>query len=78
MTELLGTIATVIAVAGVVANNRKWRICFWLWLVSNGLTAAIHAQTGIWSLCVRDIIFFGLAVEGLWLWKKQPLKGEPK
>jgi hypothetical protein len=63
MTELLGAIATVIAVAGVVANNRKWRICFWLWLVSNGITAGIHAQAGIWSLCARDLIFLALAVD---------------
>ena len=68
--ETLGLLATVIAVAGVVANNRKWRVCFWLWIVSNGLTAAIHAHAGIWSLCGRDVIFLTLAVEGLRLWKK--------
>jgi nicotinamide riboside transporter PnuC len=71
MIELVGLIATVLAVTGVVLNNRRRRSCFLLWLLSNTLTAAIHAHAGIWSLCARDVIFVALAVEGLWLWRKQ-------
>jgi nicotinamide riboside transporter PnuC len=68
MTELLGAIAAVVAIAGVLANNRRCRVCFGLWMVSNALSAALHAQAGMVSLMARDLIFFILAVEGWRLW----------
>ncbi len=67
--EIIGGFVTVIAVMGVVLNNRKVRWCFVLWIVSNLLSAVIHCSTGPWSLVVRDIIFLGLAVEGWHKWK---------
>ena len=67
MLETIGTIATVLAITGVLANNRRLRWCFIVWMVSNSLTAGIHAYAGIWSLFVRDVVFLILAVEG---WKK--------
>jgi hypothetical protein len=36
--EIIGTAATVLAVAGVVLNNRRRRACFAVWLVSNALS----------------------------------------
>ena len=68
MIEIIGTITTVLAVAGVILNNRCFRSCFLLWIVSNALSLVIHAQTGIWSLVVRDGIFLILAVEGWIIW----------
>jgi len=68
MIEIAGTVATVLAVAGVVFNNRLDRRCFVLWIVSNIICAAVHLQAGIWSLLARDVIFAILAVEGLILW----------
>lgn len=70
MIETFGVIATILAVMGVVLNNRKLIACFYLWLISNGITAGIHLHAGIWSLFIRDIIFFLLAVEGLVKWKR--------
>jgi nicotinamide riboside transporter PnuC len=69
--ELFGTIATVIAVVGVVLNNRRLRWCFLLWLVSNSITAIIHVHAGIWSLFARDVLFLLLAVEGWWRWRQR-------
>ena len=69
--EIIGIIATILAVVGVITNNRRLRVCFLLWLVSNGLTGAIHAQAGIWSLLVRDVIFFVLAIEGWFKWGRK-------
>lgn len=66
--EIIGIIATTLAVIGVITNNRRLRACFLLWMVSNALTGAIHAQAGIWSLLVRDAIFFVLAIEGWFKW----------
>lgn len=70
MIELMGTLATILAVTGVLANNRRLRWCFILWIVSNGLSAGIHADAGIWSLFGRDVIFFVLAIEGWIIWGK--------
>lgn len=69
--EIAGIVATILAVIGVLTNNRRLRLCFLFWLVSNALTAGIHAQAGIWSLVVRDSIFFVLAIEGWFKWGKR-------
>lgn len=71
MIELLGTIATVLAVSGVLLNNRHKIDCFKLWIVSNMLSAIIHWHTATWSLMIRDMIFVALAVEGIVLWRKK-------
>lgn len=70
--EAMGWIATAIAISGVVLNNRRRRECFLLWIVSNGLTLVIHLAAGIWSLAVRDALFFALAIEGLIRWRRTP------
>jgi len=66
--EIIGMLATILAVVGVLTNNRRIRVCFLLWMVSNALTGAIHAYAGIWSLLIRDVIFFVLAIEGWFKW----------
>ena len=71
MIELIGTVATILAITGVVLNNRRIRWCFVIWICSNTLTLIIHAQTGVWSLVVRDAVFLVLAVEGWIRWGKQ-------
>ena len=71
LTETIGTIATILAIAGVVLNNRRLRGCFAVWAVSNTLSAAIHLSTGILSLAVRDAAFLVLAVEGWILWGRE-------
>jgi len=63
------TIATVLAVAGCLANNRRRRICFILWIVSNAICGVLHYQAGLPGLLVRDVIFSVLAVEGFLKWK---------
>ncbi len=76
--ELFGTIATILAVAGVILNNRKMIGCFYLWIVSNFLSGLIHYDARVWSLCIRDGIFIILAIEGIWQWGKRkalPRKG---
>jgi nicotinamide riboside transporter PnuC len=71
MIETIGTISTVLAIAGVILNNRRLRPCFLVWMVSNALTLGIHAQTDVWSLVVRDAVFLVLAVEGWIKWSKK-------
>lgn len=69
--EIIGTFTTILAVVGVLANNRRLRWCFLLWMVSNALSLAIHAHAAIWSLAARDAIFLVLAVEGWVKWGKK-------
>jgi nicotinamide riboside transporter PnuC len=70
MIETLGTIAGILAVAGVILNNHKLIGCFYIWLISNGITAGIHIYAGLWSLAARDFIFILLAVHGIYKWRK--------
>lgn len=69
MIEIIGTVAGVLAVVGVILNNRKYRWCFLLWIVSNTLSALIHLSQGPWALAVRDLVFLYFAVEGWFLWR---------
>ena len=71
MIEIIGMAVTVIAVAGVVFNNRHRRICFILWMISNFLSACVHVHAGLWTLCLRDTIFFGLCIEGWYRWGRK-------
>ena len=66
--EIIGILATVLAVIGVLANNRQLRWCFLIWFISNVLSAGIHAHALIWSLFIRDIVFVVLAIEGWIRW----------
>jgi hypothetical protein len=66
--ETLGIITTVLAVAGVVLNNRMDRKCFWFWIVSNAISCGLHLYIGLWSLAARDAAFLALAFDGLRLW----------
>jgi uncharacterized iron-regulated membrane protein len=70
--EVAGLAITVLAVSGAVLNNRRLRACFWLWLVSNAASAAVHLALCLWCLAARDVIFFGLAIEGLLRWRGGP------
>ena len=70
MSEIIGVTVLVLAVVGVVLNNRRLRVCFAFWMVSNILSAALHIEAAIWSLALRDLIFLIFAVEGWILWKK--------
>lgn len=74
--EAIGTLATVLAVAGVVLNAHRRIGCFGLWAVSNSLTLGIHAWAGIWSMVVRDVIFLVLAWYGWRKWRQKLLGGD--
>ena len=67
--EGLGAIAAILAVLGVVLNNRRMICCFYLWIVSNFLSGLIHYDAGLWAMLARDVIFIGLALEGIWKWR---------
>lgn len=67
-TEAIGWAATVVAIVGVVANNKRLRWCFLVWMVSNAISAGLHLAAGMWALTVRDAAFFVLAIYGWHAW----------
>jgi len=69
--EIISTVATIIAIAGVILNNHRRRECFLLWLGSNSLTLAVHLYAGLYAMSVRDAIFIYLAVDGWRRWKEK-------
>ena len=70
MNEIFGIVSMVLAVTGVLLNNRKLVGCFYVWMVSNSLSAYLHFDSHIYSLLIRDVVFTILAFEGLYRWKK--------
>lgn len=76
MIELIGTIVAVVAITGVVLNNRRHRVCFVLWMISNSLSVLIHCLIGLWSLAAKDLIFLVLSIEGYFLWRRKEKKSE--
>jgi nicotinamide riboside transporter PnuC len=68
--ETIGFASMVLAVVGVVYNNRMNRKCFYFWLVSNILGLAVHLASGVGAMAIRDVIFIILAVQGWRTWKR--------
>ena len=71
--EILGTLALVLGVLGAIFNNRKLRVCFLIWIVSDIMSASVHINVGVWSMLVRDFIFFILCIEGWIKWGKKKI-----
>ena len=69
--EIISTLATVIAIAGVILNNHRQRACFIVWFFSNILTLSVHLYVGLWAMSGRDLIFIALAVHGWIMWGRK-------
>lgn len=83
-TTWAATLAAVLAIAGVVLNNRKLIMCFPLWIVSNAIVCGLHIYAayggalGMIPLAVRDAFFFTLAIEGFYRWSHEKTKDTKK
>ncbi len=78
MIELIGTVATIVALVGAWLNNRLLVSCFYCWIFSNLLSAGIHIYLGTWSLAIRDLAFLVMAVAGPYQWKRSKIQPEVK
>ncbi len=70
--QFIGAVAGVLAVVGVLLNNRRMIQCFYLFIMSNLICALLHFNAGLWTLMARDVVFIGLALEGIWRWSNKP------
>lgn len=69
--EILDLISLCFALAGSILNNRKMIICFPVWMISNVIYFGMHYQVGVWSLALKDVVFFGICIEGYLRWRKK-------
>lgn len=74
MIEFFGLLTCGLAITGVVLNNRLNIICFWFWMMSNALSATLHLHVELWSLFLRDVVFFVLCIEGYLRWRRDARK----
>jgi hypothetical protein len=72
--EAIGWAATCGAVAGVVLNNYRMRVCFIVWLATNAVSGLLHVRgylagdPAMLALAARDAVFSVLAVHGYLCW----------
>jgi nicotinamide riboside transporter PnuC len=78
MIEIISILAGLMAIAGVVLNNRRMRWCFVLWMISNAATLGIHVHSSLWGMAGRDLVFLILAVEGWFKWAVKPKAKDEK
>ena len=70
MVEVIGTFAGVLAIVGVMLNNRRLIWCFPVWIVSNALCFGLHVHADLYPLAVRDAVFTVLSVDGWIRWRR--------
>lgn len=62
---------TAISLAGVVCNVRRMRICFALWLFSNGGWCLLDLRNENYPRAVLMGVYFVMSVWGLWSWRQK-------
>jgi len=67
----LSWVFAMIALFGVILNVHKYRLCFWLWIVSNAGNAVYAASREAWSLACLFTIYFALAIWGVVKWREK-------
>jgi len=63
-------LVTAASITGTVANIYKRRWCFGVWAVTNAMWAAYDLWIGAHAQAALMAVYFGLALWGLWRWRK--------
>lgn len=61
-------LVTVASLVGVVANIKKKRWCFWIWLCTNTIWCVYDYMIGAYAQSALFGVYAGLAVYGLMEW----------
>ncbi len=69
--SILTGILTVLALIGVVLNIKKNIACFYIWFITNSMWAIVDFYKGIPAQGVLFTIYTGLAVYGIYEWRKK-------
>ena len=62
--------ATVAGIFAVVANIRKLRVCFAVWIVTNMVWMVLDAYAGLYAQSFLHVVYFGLSIWGWTHWTK--------
>jgi nicotinamide riboside transporter PnuC len=68
MLEVIGYLATMIALTGVVLNVKKIGTCFILWSISNLIFAVLNGIHHRWYEVILFTVQFFIALWGLYEW----------
>ena len=64
-------ILTILSIIGVVLNVQKNRLCFLIWMLTNGGWAAIDFKHGLPAQGILFLAYFILAAWGWFNWSDQ-------
>jgi nicotinamide riboside transporter PnuC len=64
-------LVTLASIIGVVLNVKRKKACFIVWACSNFVWMIIDYQNGLYSQAALFLIYFLLAIWGLWEWRKK-------
>lgn len=59
----------VASIIGTLANIKKWRWCFAVWLVTNSIWCVYDFSIGAYAQSGLFLVYVGLAIYGLWEWR---------
>ncbi len=62
-------LVTLASLIGVVANIKKKRWCFGIWLVTNTIWCVYDFMLGAIAQSALFAVYVGLAIWGLWEWR---------
>jgi nicotinamide riboside transporter PnuC len=68
-------IITIAALVGTIANIKRHRWCFAVWLVTNCAWAAVDYGAGLYSQAALMAVYAGLSVWGWCSWKQIEARG---
>jgi nicotinamide riboside transporter PnuC len=62
---------TIASIIGTVANIKKQRWCFYIWVATNALWAIVNLIIGLYSAAFLFTVYTGLAIWGIISWRRQ-------
>jgi nicotinamide riboside transporter PnuC len=63
-------ILTILSIAGTVLNIKKHKLCFALWIFTNGAWCIYDFSIAAYAQSALFFVYFLLAIWGLWEWRK--------
>ena len=58
------------SIAGVVLNIHHRRECFFVWAATNAAWCGVDLYYRIYAQSALQAVYFGLAIYGLWKWRR--------
>jgi hypothetical protein len=58
---------------GAFLNARQDVRGFRIWIFSSAILLAIHVKSRLWVLCGSDVIYAGICLQGIHVWKTKPI-----